>query len=101
VLTCKSLFGLGYRGERLIEPFGKSWWLIVVGNPRLVGLLSFAGLRDCQIAGTPSKHAGTAPPGKSWMGTSGKLGGMVTIQLPWDNRQPSAKGVSLCVQFTD
>ena len=22
MLTCKSLFGLGYRGERLIEPFG-------------------------------------------------------------------------------
>ena len=31
MLTCKSLFGLGYRGERLIEPFRNivTWWLIV------------------------------------------------------------------------
>ena len=27
MLTCKSLFGLGYRGERLIEPSSK----VVVG----------------------------------------------------------------------
>ena len=25
MLTCKSLFGLGYRGERLIEPFILRW----------------------------------------------------------------------------
>ena len=33
MLTCKSLFGLGYRGERLIEPFcynfSVAWWLRV------------------------------------------------------------------------
>lgn len=43
MLTCKSLFGLGYRGERLIEP---SIVLLVVKS-RLKG--SASGLECCFI----------------------------------------------------
>ena len=61
MLTCKSLFGLGYRGERLIEPFYREtllWWLRVpperealvgLGPPQASGSVD---RRDRQIAGT-------------------------------------------------
>ena len=32
MLTCKSLFGLGYRGERLIEPSGRALALLASAN---------------------------------------------------------------------
>ncbi len=51
VLTCKSLFGLGYRGERLIEPFAIRWLRVVV-KAAASGLELRSSLRDCQIAGT-------------------------------------------------
>jgi hypothetical protein len=53
VLTCKSLFGLGYRGERLIEPSR------LVGGSHIKSVASGCIVdrttmctRDCQIAGT-------------------------------------------------
>jgi len=59
VLTCKSLFGLGYRGERLIEPFINTlvtWWLRVRPKVDASHLLTnvawLTSWRDCQIAGT-------------------------------------------------
>ncbi len=61
MLTCKSLFGLGYRGERLIEPFYSRnllWWLRVLPErDALVVLGQFKGVgsddrQDRQIAGT-------------------------------------------------
>ena len=59
MLTCKSLFGLGYRGERLIEPFWLLRWLRVLPErAALVGAGPFimasgpARRRDRQIAGT-------------------------------------------------
>ena len=57
MLTCKSLFGLGYRGERLIEPSSigglqSQYKLWLVGEAALWQL----GSQDRQIAGT-SRHA--------------------------------------------
>ena len=56
MLTCKSLFGLGYRGERLIEPLMlvvKRWFIHLV-------LLLLAAKRRCQIAGTLGNASTTA-----------------------------------------
>ena len=71
MLTCKSLFGLGYRGERLIEPL----ILLVVESPfesrRLVGparsVRAGARLR-CRIAGNrPESQATKFSSKRGWM----------------------------------
>ncbi len=51
MLTCKSLFGLGYRGERLIEPFAIRWLRVVV-KAAASGFGLCSNSQDCQIAGT-------------------------------------------------
>ena len=40
MLTCKSLFGLGYRGERLIEPFDTRWLRVRPEKAALVGVVA-------------------------------------------------------------
>ncbi len=60
MLTCKSLFGLGYRGERLIEPFYREtllWWLRVPPEREaLVGLGRHR--RQAQLIGETVKLRG-------------------------------------------
>ena len=71
MLTCKSLFGLGYRGERLIEPFSElsvAWWLRVrpkvdASHFQSIGVAE-SKWQDRQIAGTRCKANNRAAQGK-------------------------------------
>ena len=69
MLTCKSLFGLGYRGERLIEPSDIKPTMVVKSATREGGASHTepdwrrrAGLswQDRQIAGTRCQAIGRA-----------------------------------------
>jgi hypothetical protein len=67
VLTCKSLFGLGYRGERLIEPSPRRAAEVVESAAREGRALVGGGplgrpRRDRQIAGTRRQAVGRARP---------------------------------------
>jgi hypothetical protein len=92
VLTCKSLFGLGYRGERLIEPSAlvvDRAGGILPTDERPGSSLAFckkAG-RHRQIAGKPRgvsfsrRHGRAVPPDhapRGAPGTTAKAAGMVT-----------------------
>ena len=91
MLTCKSLFGLGYRGERLIEPFAIRWLRVVV-KAAASGLelrSKFARLSNCrdvliscwyrQLWETTARHLR-----ETW--------GYGNNPTDRDNRQPSPKG---------
>ena len=69
MLTCKSLFGLGYRGERLIEPSS----MVVESHGEQLWLVRSWGLRDRPIAGTSCNATGTAGGGKAPLTPQGKL----------------------------
>ena len=105
MLTCKSLFGLGYRGERLIEPLQDNLrWLR--GRMQSFGLVLTAQRGGGNTLKLPGRHRyapGTAARRKRRASTPAKVGGMVTIRVARDNGQPSATGASThpCMQFTD
>ena len=98
MLTCKSLFGLGYRGERLIEPSA----LVVDRAGRIFmrmnvqALVSFfreKARRHRQIAGKPRgvltrRHGRAVPPDhapRGAPGTAAKAAGRVTsCEAPGD-----------------
>jgi hypothetical protein len=92
VLTCKSLFGLGYRGERLIEPFIffiARWLRVASTKMRLVGAAIFFNLekkadlaRPSNCRDIPFEAVGTAFFAKAKRGTRFiyLVLGMVTIQ---------------------
>jgi len=112
VLTCKSLFGLGYRGERLIEPFSTRWLRVVAKTTasgrsnRVVYIYgsSVVGSRDCQIAGTSCLRllVPSTTGNSGIIDTSGKLEGMVKIQqIGIIGSQALRVRKRLWVQFTD
>ena len=81
MLTCKSLFGLGYRGERLIEPLLTSD--LVRKLPRWLRVLFSAShykWQDRQIAGTCCQAAGRAVEGKLSRAPGLRAWGILIIQ---------------------
>ena len=74
MLTCKSLFGLGYRGERLIEPLmldlylSIAWWSRVrskiVASHCPIKMARLEKWQDRQIAGTRCHANSRAAKGK-------------------------------------
>ena len=86
MLTCKSLFGLGYRGERLIEPStmveesAQPVRAALVGTGRCHGVRS-GNRRDRQIAGTRRQVVGRAFAGGNSGGHPGQSPvGILTIR---------------------
>ena len=115
MLTCKSLFGLGYRGERLIEPSLLLRWLrvpperaaLVGAGPLERGRAGLSRRRDRQIAGTRRQAVGRAGGEETRPGTRVSRPGHPNN--PTDRRDPqpsptclpaSGRG-GIRMQFTD
>ena len=105
MLTCKSLFGLGYRGERLIEPSIE----VDQSSTENVLLVSFGreALTRDRGGATPSNCRNVLL--GQWYRLAPERAprhrretcGHGNNPLDRDNRQPSPKVFGLWVQFTD
>ena len=77
MLTCKSLFGLGYRGERLIEPFDARWLRVPPEK---------AGASRCSAGKIVKLRGHVATPSVGLLGRKAPAG--TRANHPWVSSQP-------------